>query len=79
MPEAKEGFFTMYCTFNKIVLDVLMEKLHIQVNDDTLTQSALLNSDIPDYELPTLDLCHHQKNQKKTRYSKKMIQRYIHT
>ena len=55
MPEAKDGFFMMYYAFNKIVLDVLMEKFHIQVNDDTLTQSALLNNNIPGYDLPTLD------------------------
>ena len=40
MPEAKGGFFTTYYTFNKIVLDVLMEKFNIQVDDDTITQSA---------------------------------------
>ena len=55
MPEAKDGFFTTYYSFNKIVLDVLMEKFNIQVDDDTITQSALLHSDIPGYDLPTLD------------------------
>ena len=47
MPEAKDGFFITYYAFNKIVLDVLMEKFNIQVDDDTVTQSALLHSDIP--------------------------------
>ena len=47
MPEAKDGFFTTYYTFNKTVLDVLMEKFNIQVDDDTITQLALLHSDIP--------------------------------
>ena len=37
MPEAKDGFFTTYYAFNKIVLDVLMEKFNIQVDDDTIT------------------------------------------
>ena len=55
MPEAKDGFFTTYCAFNKIVLDMLMEKFNIQVDDDTVTQSALLHSDIPGYDLPALD------------------------
>ena len=55
MPEAKDSFFTTYYTFNKIVLDVLMEKFNIQVDDDSITQSALLHSDIPGYDLPTLD------------------------
>ena len=39
MPEAKDGFFTTYYAFNKIVLDVLMEKFNIQVDDDTVTVS----------------------------------------
>ena len=55
MPEAKDGFFTTYYAFNKIVLDVLMEKFNIQVDDDTITQSALLHNDIPGYDLPAID------------------------
>ena len=50
IPEAKDSFFTTYYAFNKIVLDVLMEKFNIQVDEDTVTQSALLHSDIPGYE-----------------------------
>ena len=34
---------------------MLMEKFNIQVDKDTITQSALLHSDIPDYDLPALD------------------------
>ena len=45
MPEAKDGFFTTYYALNKIVLDVLMEKFNIWVDDNTVTQSALLQSD----------------------------------
>ena len=56
MSEAKDGFFTTYYAFNKIVLDVLMEKFNIQVDDDTVTQSALLHSDIPGYDLPALGI-----------------------
>ena len=55
MPEAKDGFFTTYYAFNKIVLDVLMEKFNIQVDDDAVTQSALLHGDIPGYDLLALD------------------------
>ena len=55
MPEAKDGFFTTYYAFNKMVLDLLMEKFNIQVDDDTITQSASLHSDIPGYDLPALD------------------------
>ena len=55
MPEAKDGFFTAYYAFNRIVLDVLIEKFDIQVDDDTITQLTLLHSDIPGYDLPAID------------------------
>ena len=55
MPQAKDGFFTTYYAFNKIVLDMLTEKFNIHIDDDTVTQSALLYSDIPGYDLPALD------------------------
>ena len=55
MPEAKDGFFTTYYAFNRIVLDVLMEKFDIQVDEDTVTQSTLLHSDIPGYDLPAIN------------------------
>ena len=55
MPEAKDGFFTTYYAFNKIVLDMLTEKFNIQIDDDTVIQLALLHSDIPGYNLPDLD------------------------
>ena len=51
MPEVKDGFFTTYYAFNGIVLDVLTERFNIQVDKDTVTQSTLLHSDIPDYDL----------------------------
>ena len=55
MPEAKDGFFTTYYAFNRIVLDVLMEKFNIQVDNDTVTQLALQHSDIPGYDLLAID------------------------
>ena len=55
MPEVKDGFFTTYYSFNWIVLDVLMEKFNIQVDEDTVTQSTLLHSDIPGYDLPVIN------------------------
>ena len=55
MPEAKDDCFTTYYTFNKIILDVLMEKYHIQVDDNTITQSTLLHNGILGYDLPALD------------------------
>ena len=55
MPEAKDGFFTTYYAFNWIVLDMLMEKFDIQVDEDIITQLTLLHSDIPGYDLPAID------------------------
>ena len=55
MPEVKGGFFTTYYAFNRIVLDVLMEKFNIQVDDDTVTQLMLLHTEIPGYDLPSID------------------------
>ena len=55
MPEAKDGFFTTYYAFNRIVLDMLMEKFDVQVDEDTVTQLTLLHSDIPGYDLPAID------------------------
>ena len=55
MPEVKDGFFTTYYAFNRIVLDVLMKKFDIQVDEDNITQSMLLHSDIPGYDLPAID------------------------
>ena len=55
MPEARDGYFTTYCTFNKIILDVITVKFDIQVDDRTITQSTLLHDDIPGYNLLTLE------------------------
>ena len=55
MLEGKDGFFTTYHASSKIVLDVLMEKFKIKVDDNTVTQSVLLHSDISGYDLPALD------------------------
>ena len=54
-PEARDGYFTTYYSFNKIVLDVIMEKFDIQVDKNTKTQATLLHDDIPGYDLPTID------------------------
>ena len=54
-PGVKDGFFTTYYAFNRIVLDVLMEKFDTQVDEDTITQLTLLHSDIPGYDLPAID------------------------
>ena len=55
MPEVKDGFFTSYYAFNRIVLDVLTKKFNIQIVDNTETQSTLLHSDIPGYDLPAIN------------------------
>ena len=54
-PEAGDSYFTTYYSFNKIILDVIMEKFDIQVDENTKTQAALLHYDIPGYYLPTID------------------------
>ena len=54
-PEARDGYFTTYYSFNKIVLDIITEKFDIQVNENTKTQAALVHNDIPGYDLPTID------------------------
>ena len=55
MPEARDGYFTTYYTFNKITLDVITVKFDIQVDDRPITQSTLLHDDIPGYNLLTLE------------------------
>ena len=54
-PEARDSYFTTYYSFNKIVLDVIMEKFDIQVDKNTKAQAALIHDDIPGYDLPTID------------------------
>ena len=54
-PEARDGYFTTYYSFNKIVLDIITEKFNIQVDENTRTQATLLHDDIPGYDLPTID------------------------
>ena len=54
-PEARDGYFTTYYSFNKIVLDIITEKFDIQVDGNTKTQATLLHDDISGYDLPTID------------------------
>ena len=54
-PEARDGYFSTYYSFNKIVLDVITEKFDIQVDENTRNQAALLHDDIPGYDLPSID------------------------
>ena len=54
-PEARDGYFTTYYSFNKIVLDVMIKKFDIQVDENTRTQATLLHNDIPGYDLLTID------------------------
>ena len=56
MLEARDGYFTTYYAFNKIILDIITVKFDIQVDDRTITQSTLLHDDIPGYNLLTLEL-----------------------
>ena len=55
MPESRDGYFTTYYTFNKIILDIITVKFNIQVDERTIMQSTLLHDDIPGYNLPTLE------------------------
>ena len=55
MPKARDGYFTTYYAFNKIILDIITVKFNIQVDDRIITQSTLLHDDIPGYNLPTLE------------------------
>ena len=54
-PEARDGYFTTYYSFNKIILDVITKKFDIQVDENTKPQATLLHDDIPGYDLPTID------------------------
>ena len=54
-PEARDGYFTTYSSFNKIVLDVITEKFDTQVDENTRNQATLLHDDTPGYDLPTID------------------------
>ena len=64
-PEARDGYFTTYYSFNKIVLDVITEKFDIQVDETTKTQATLLHDDIPGYDLPTIDFVQTPKDNDK--------------
>ena len=55
MPEARDGYFTTYYAFNKIILDIITVRFDIQVDDRTIIQSTLLHDDIPGYNLQTLE------------------------
>ena len=61
-PEARDGYFTTYYSFNKIVLDVITKKFDIQVDKSTKTQATLLHNDIPGYDLPTIDFVQTSKD-----------------
>ena len=55
-PEARDGYFTKYYFFNKIVLDVITKKFNIQVDENTKTQVVLLHDDILGSDLPTIHI-----------------------
>ena len=65
-PEVRDGYFTTYYSFNKIVLDVITKKFDIQVDENTKTQATLLHDDIPGYDLPTIDFVQNPKTLMKT-------------
>ena len=55
MPEARDGYFTTYYAFKKIIRHIITVKFDIQVDDRTITQSILLHDGIPAYNLPILE------------------------
>ena len=65
VPEARDGYFTTYYSFNKIVLDIITEKFDIQVDQNTRNQATLLHDDIPGYDLPTIDFVNTTTDQDK--------------
>ena len=65
VPEVRDGYFTTYYSFNKIVLDVITEKFNIQVDENTRNQAALLHDDIPRYNLSTIDFVNMTTDQDK--------------
>ena len=63
--EARDGYFTTYYSFNKIVLDIITEKFDIQADKNTRNQATLLHDDIPGYDLPTIDFVNTTTDQDK--------------
>ena len=61
-PEVRDGYFTTYYSFNKMVLDIITKKFDIQVDENTKPQAALLHDDIPGYDLPTIDFVQTSKD-----------------
>ena len=78
-PEVKDGFFTTYYAFNQIVLDMLMEKFDIQVDEDTVTQSSLLHSDIPGYNLPAINFVSPSEEAQESHILEEQALKYLHT
>ena len=78
MPEARNGYFTTYYAFNKIILDIITEKFNIQVDDKTITQSTLLHDDIPGYNLLTLELVLPPVDDNKDLILEEKTQRFTH-
>ena len=76
-PEARDGYFTTYYLFNKIVLDVITEKFDIQVDENTKTQAALLHDDIPGYDLPTIDFVQTSKDNDEDVFILEVLEVYL--
>ena len=49
---------------------MLLEKFNIQVDNNTVTQSALLHCDIPGYDLPAIDFVSPQEEAHENRILK---------
>ena len=66
VPEVRDGYFTTYYSFNKIVLDIITEKFDIQVDENTRNQAALLHDDIPGYDY--YRLCKHDHRSRRRHF-----------
>ena len=78
MPETRDGYFTTYYTFNKIILDISTVKFDIQVDDRTIMQSILLHDEIPGYNLPTLEFVLLPVNDDEDLILEKKTQKFMH-
>ena len=78
MPEARDGYFTTYYAFNKIILDIIIVKFNIQVDDRTITQYTLLHDDIPGYNLLILEFTLPLVNDNEDLILKEEIWKFMH-
>ena len=75
MPEARDGSFTTYYAFNKIILDIITVKFDIQVDDRSLPTLAFVLTPVDDSE----DLILKEENPKIYTYLENVLIHMIDT